>query len=248
MRAFRVAIKVGRAGDGNETSECCMRPAAARPSGVDVISALPGPGQQLVEAVDRVALDHALQHIAHVGEGLDAVHLGGLDQRTDHGPAVAAAVAAIAVGVVGVPSCCVVCVFRGCGARVVRGGLPVCLPILLGLLQPAADRAVPAVLDGIVGAAGQKLCDLGPLVLHARLRLHQQRILHWCPLVLLDVGVKLIVPTLADLLARASGHVHSQRRPRLGTKARHQLHHPNQNFGPDHHTHRPLQCMLQSNL
>lgn len=40
-----------------------------------------------------MAIDHAFEDIAQIGEGLDAVHLGGLDERTDHGPAAAVAAA-----------------------------------------------------------------------------------------------------------------------------------------------------------
>ena len=69
-----------------------MRPAHARPLGLDVISGLPGPGQKLIEAVDGVTVDHAFEDVAQIGEGFDVVHLGGFDQGADYGPALAAAV------------------------------------------------------------------------------------------------------------------------------------------------------------
>src|SRR3546814_19391193 len=48
---------------------------------------------EFVESVGRMALDHAGEHIAEPGIGFDAVELGGLDQRANHGPAMTAAVA-----------------------------------------------------------------------------------------------------------------------------------------------------------
>src|SRR5208282_5109308 len=54
----------------------------------------PGPRQQFVETVDRISVDHALEHVLQIGIGPDAVELAGLDQRTELGPSPAAAVAA----------------------------------------------------------------------------------------------------------------------------------------------------------
>jgi hypothetical protein len=55
---------------------------------------LPGPRQKLIQAVCRVACDHAGENIAKPSVGLDAVELGGFDQRADNGPTVAATVTA----------------------------------------------------------------------------------------------------------------------------------------------------------
>ena len=63
-------------------------------SELDVIFGAPGPRQELVETVDRISLDHALEHVLQIGIGLHAVEFAGLDQRTQHGPAPAPAVAA----------------------------------------------------------------------------------------------------------------------------------------------------------
>ena len=52
------------------------------------------PGQQVVDAAVGVAVDKAGQHVGDVGLGLDVVQLAGLDQRSDHGPVLAAAVGA----------------------------------------------------------------------------------------------------------------------------------------------------------
>lgn len=54
----------------------------------------PVPRQPFVESTRWMAVDHAGKHVAERGIGFDAVELGGLDQRADHGPAVAATVAA----------------------------------------------------------------------------------------------------------------------------------------------------------
>ena len=48
------------------------------------------PGQQFVDAVDRVVGD-AGQDVAQIGLGIEAVELGGLDQGVDGGGAPAAA-------------------------------------------------------------------------------------------------------------------------------------------------------------
>lgn len=54
----------------------------------------PVPRQQFMESVGRMSLDHAGEHVAQPGVGFDAVELGRLDQRADHRPAMAAAIAA----------------------------------------------------------------------------------------------------------------------------------------------------------
>jgi len=63
-------------------------------SALDGISRFPRPWQQFIEPVDGMTVDHALKNVGDVGIGFDVVELGGLDQRADDGPAVAAAVAA----------------------------------------------------------------------------------------------------------------------------------------------------------
>ena len=52
-------------------------------SGLDVIFGAPGPRQELVEAIDGMSIDHALEHVDEVGVRLDAVELGGFDQGAD---------------------------------------------------------------------------------------------------------------------------------------------------------------------
>ncbi len=63
-------------------------------SGLDMISQFPAPRQQFVEAVDGMAVDHLLQDVPQIGVGLDVVQLARRDQRADHCPSMAAAVAA----------------------------------------------------------------------------------------------------------------------------------------------------------
>ena len=56
------------------------------PSALDSFRGLPIPRQQLIESIDRVSIDHALEHVAQVGVGLDAVHLARFDQRAECRP------------------------------------------------------------------------------------------------------------------------------------------------------------------
>ena len=63
-------------------------------SHLDSVCRLPVPGQQFIESVDRMSVDHALKHIAQVGIGFNIVKLASLDERAQHGPAHAASIAA----------------------------------------------------------------------------------------------------------------------------------------------------------
>jgi hypothetical protein len=54
------------------------RPASARRSALDRLSRFPCPRQQFIEAVDRVSVDHAREHVLEIGVGLDVVKLAGL--------------------------------------------------------------------------------------------------------------------------------------------------------------------------
>ena len=63
-------------------------------SELDVIFGAPGPRQEVVEPIDGVPVDHAPEHVDEIGVRLDAVELGGLNQRADDRPTFAAAVAA----------------------------------------------------------------------------------------------------------------------------------------------------------
>ena len=70
------------------------RPGSAPRSALDRIRGFPGPRQQLVDAVYGVSIDHAREHVMQVGVGLDVIKLAAFNQRTQHGPSVAAAIAA----------------------------------------------------------------------------------------------------------------------------------------------------------
>ena len=63
-------------------------------SGLDGFYRLPGPRQELVEPIDGISVDHALEHVDEIGVWLEAVELGGFDQGADDRPTFAAAVAA----------------------------------------------------------------------------------------------------------------------------------------------------------
>src|SRR5712671_1275322 len=56
------------------------------PSALDSLRGLPIPRQQLVESIDQMSIDHALEHVAQVGVGLDAVHFASLDERAECRP------------------------------------------------------------------------------------------------------------------------------------------------------------------
>src|SRR5215471_13907492 len=56
------------------------------PSALDRLRRSPIPRQQLTESIDRVSIDHALEHIAQVCVGLDAVHLARFNQRAECRP------------------------------------------------------------------------------------------------------------------------------------------------------------------
>src|SRR5580704_16525606 len=64
------------------------------PSGLDRLCGLPVPRQQLVELIDRVSIDHALEHVAQVGVGFDVVHLASFNERAQRRPSLSALVGA----------------------------------------------------------------------------------------------------------------------------------------------------------
>ena len=73
----------GRCGGGQPTVSVRVSHVA---SGLDRFCGLPVPRQQLVESIDRMSIDQALEHVAQVGVGFDAVHLGSFNQRTQRRP------------------------------------------------------------------------------------------------------------------------------------------------------------------
>lgn len=87
----------------------------------------------------------------------------------------------------------------------------------------AAHRRVPMVLDGVVRAAGQQLGDARPLVAVLAVCLVDDTVLLIRPGSLLDLGVEVIVPTLAALLADAALEVARDQGPFLGSVSHHQL-------------------------
>ena len=68
------------------------RAAAAHGSDLDGFCRLPIPGQQLVESIDWMSVDHALEHVMQVRVGFDVVHFGGLNERAERRPARPAAI------------------------------------------------------------------------------------------------------------------------------------------------------------
>jgi hypothetical protein len=61
-----------------------------------------GPGQEIVDLAVWVAVDDPGEHVGQVAERLDVVQLARLDQRSDDGPVLSAAVRAREEGVLSV--------------------------------------------------------------------------------------------------------------------------------------------------
>jgi hypothetical protein len=60
------------------------------------------------------------------------------------------------------------------------------------------------ILDGIVGAAGEMFGDFGPAVSQGPVRQEEDPFFEIAPVLLLDVGIQMVVPSFATLLADAS--------------------------------------------
>lgn len=60
---------------------------------------------------------------------------------------------------------------------------------------------IPVILDRVVSASLEVLGDLCPAVTESLMSEEQQPLLLITPLLLLDVGIQMIVPTLSTLLA-----------------------------------------------
>jgi hypothetical protein len=74
-------MAMSRSGGGRPTVSVRVSHVA---SGLDRLCGSPVPRQQLVESIDRVSIDHALEHVAQVGVGFDVVHLGSLCRRPNY--------------------------------------------------------------------------------------------------------------------------------------------------------------------
>ena len=84
--------------------------------------------------------------------------------------------------------------------------------LVLGLLlpeEPAPERRVPPVLDGVVGAARQEPGDLGPAVAEAVVCVDDDLVLGLSPRVLVDARAEVVAPALAALFCYAVGQVGS---------------------------------------
>jgi len=74
LEAVRRMNAVVETGDLEAQPDSVKRPVVARGSGVDGFW-LPVPRQEVVDAVDGMAVDHALEHVSEVCVGLDPVEL-----------------------------------------------------------------------------------------------------------------------------------------------------------------------------
>ena len=71
------------------------------------------------------------------------------------------------------------------------------------LVNLALEGGVPVVFDGVVGATDERLGNLGPPVAELVVGEDQLAVLVAAPLLALDLGVEVVVPALAALLADA---------------------------------------------
>ena len=65
----------------------CKRLAAAHASDLDSFCRLPIPRQQFIEPIDRMPVDHALEHVVQIRVGFDIVQFGSFNERTERRPA-----------------------------------------------------------------------------------------------------------------------------------------------------------------
>src|SRR6516165_11762369 len=79
---------------GRRSQSKGKRPKLARHSGIDMIFLFPRPGQQFVETVHGMPVNHPLQHVPQVGVRFDFIELAALDERAGDGPSMTAAVTA----------------------------------------------------------------------------------------------------------------------------------------------------------
>mmetsp|Transcript_29657 Transcript_29657/g.94377 ORF Transcript_29657/g.94377 Transcript_29657/m.94377 type:complete len:282 (-) Transcript_29657:158-1003(-) len=91
----------------------------------------------------------------------------------------------------------------GCGGhRIDQVGLLAGQAVQLAQLPP--EGRIPPVLDLVVGAAFNRLGDVGPSVAHRAVRLDELQVLFLGPLALVDHRVQMVMPSLAALLAGAT--------------------------------------------
>lgn len=91
-------------------------------------------------------------------------------------------------------------------ARSLHSFLDVATEGLAQLSLAVAQRRVPVVLDGVVAAADQDICDFCPPIMNGLLKYVQNPIFLDAPGAFLEQRVQLVVPALSALLARAFGH------------------------------------------
>jgi len=81
------SIMMGQGWEGRPTGPTVSVRVSHMASGLDRLCGLPVPRQQLIESIDKMSIDHALEHIAQVGVGFDVIHFGSFDQRAERRPA-----------------------------------------------------------------------------------------------------------------------------------------------------------------
>ena len=81
------------------------------------------------------------------------------------------------------------------------------------------------VFYGIVGSAGDQLCNLGPLVSPLLVRVVDHSVLLVCPSSLLDVRVQVVVPSLPALLPDPTLQLLRNQSPTLRSILADQLYH-----------------------
>ena len=106
-----------------------------------------------------------------------------------------------------------------------RSTVKISLESAFHIWQLAFHRRVPVILDGVVCAAFQHLCDLGPLVVHNAVHEEKDPLLFFAPVDFLDSRVQMIVPPFSALFADSAVQVLRDEGPLLGTICHDKLQH-----------------------
>jgi predicted hydrolase (HD superfamily) len=89
--------------------------------------------------------------------------------------------------------------------------------IVVGVEVLVSNDSVPSILHCVISSTRQKLSDLSPLVSNLRLHCEDNIIFICTPAALLDVGLQVIVISLAALLRRSRLQLGGDGAPVLGT-------------------------------
>jgi len=91
------------------------------------------------------------------------------------------------------------------------------------LPQLPLHRAVPVVLDCVVGTPLEHLRNFCPLVVDLTVHQEQDPLFFFAPAALLDFRVEMVVPTLSTLFTNTLGQVLGYHSPLLSSNSLHEL-------------------------